>query len=129
MDEIGFLTPLESFAQAYAKLRMAARTVVDARLHDGRFTLDEGQRFYEERVGMSPAASRAEVVKNSLFPATGCMYLAGWDGIQRLRRAVEARDGSRFSRRRFHHQLLAFGAIPVALIAEAMLADASSVSS
>src|SRR6185503_6355266 len=39
MDEIGFLTPLESFAQQYAKLRMAARTVVDVRLHAGRFSL------------------------------------------------------------------------------------------
>src|SRR6185295_2888021 len=62
MDEIGFLTPLESFAQEYAKLRMAARTVVDVRLHNGRFTLEEGQRFYEERVGMSAAASYAEAV-------------------------------------------------------------------
>jgi uncharacterized protein (DUF885 family) len=123
MDEIGFLTPLESFAQQYAKLRMAARTVVDVRLHEGRFSLAEGQRFYEERVGMSPAASYAEVVKNSLFPATGCMYLAGWDGIYRLRRAVEARDGSGFSRRQFHDRLLSFGSIPVALVAETMLAD------
>jgi len=102
---------------------MAARTIVDVRLHDGRFSLDEGQRFYEERVGMSAGASRAEVVKNSLFPATGCMYLAGWDGIRRLRRAVEARDGGNFSRRRFHDRLLSFGAIPVALVAETMLAD------
>ena len=127
MDEIGFLTPLESFAQQYAQLRMAARTVVDARIHDGRFSLDEGQRFYEQRVGMSAAASRAEVVKNSLFPATGCMYLAGWDGIRRLRRAMETREGSGFSRRRFHNALLSFGALPVRLIADVMLAATPSV--
>jgi uncharacterized protein (DUF885 family) len=120
MDEIGFLTPLESLAQEYAKLRMAARTIVDIRLHQGRMSLDEGQRFYEQRVGMSSAASYAEVVKNSLFPATGCMYLAGWDGIMRLRRALEAREGASFSRRRFHDRLLAFGSLPVALIADAM---------
>ena len=41
MDEVGFLTPLESFAQQYARLRMAARTVVDVRLHDGRFSLED----------------------------------------------------------------------------------------
>jgi uncharacterized protein (DUF885 family) len=123
MDEIGFLTPLESFAQEYARLRMAARTVVDVRLHAGRITLDEGERFYVERVGMSPAASHAEVVKNSLFPATGCMYLAGWDGIMRLRKAAEAREGSGFSRRRFHDRLLSFGSLPVALVAETLLAE------
>jgi uncharacterized protein (DUF885 family) len=127
MDEIGFLTPLESFAQEYAKLRMAARTVVDVRLHEGRISLDEGQRFYEERAGMSAAASRAEVVKNSLFPATGCMYLAGWDGIVKLRRAVEQREGSGFSRQRFHDRLLSFGSVPVALL-EPLLLDAPATS-
>jgi uncharacterized protein (DUF885 family) len=122
MDEIGFLTPLESFAQWYAQLRMAARTVVDVRLHTGRISLAEGQRFYEERVGMTAAAAYAEVVKNSLFPATGCMYLAGWDGIYRLRRRLEARQGGAFSRR-LHDRLLSFGSIPVALIAETLLAS------
>lgn len=126
MDEIGFLTPLESFAQHYAKLRMAARAVVDVRLHDGRFSLAEGQRFYEEKVGMSAVASYAEAVKNTLFPATGCMYLAGWDGIQRLRRAVEAREGAGFSRRSFHDRLLSFGSIPVALVAETLLTDVAT---
>lgn len=121
VDEIGFLSPLESFAQVYAQLRMAARAVVDVRLHEGRITLEEGQRFYEERVGMAAGASKAEVVKNSLFPATGCMYLAGWDGIQRLRKAVSARDGAAFSQRRFHDQLLSYGAVPVALVADVML--------
>jgi hypothetical protein len=123
MDEIGFLTPLESFAQRYAQLRMAARTVADVRLHTGRISLAEGQRFYEDRVGMTAAAAYAEVVKNSLFPATGCMYLAGWDGIYRLRRPLEAREGGAFSRRRFHDRLLSFGSIPVALIAETLLAS------
>ena len=97
---------------------------MDVRLHAGRFSLAEGQRFYEERVGMSAAAARAEVVKNSLFAATGCMYLAGWDGIQLLRRQVEVHEGGAFSRRRFHDRLLSFGSIPVALVAEAMLAPA-----
>jgi uncharacterized protein (DUF885 family) len=73
---------------------------------------------------MTTAASQAEVVKNSLFPATGCMYLAGWDGIYRLRRALEAREGSAFSRRRFHDRLLSFGSVPVALIARLMLDEA-----
>ena len=123
MDEIEFLTPLESLAQVYARLRMATRAVVDVRLHEGRISLEEGARFYQERVGMAPSAARAEVAKNSLFPATGCMYLAGWDGIRRLRRAVEAREGSTFSLRRFHDRLLSYGSVPVTLVGETMLAD------
>ena len=125
MDEVGYLTPLESYAQQYAKLRMAARTVVDVRLHDGRFTLEDAAAFYRDRVGMAPAAAQAEAVKNSLFPATACMYLAGWDSIRRLRRAIETREGSAFSRRQFHDRLLSFGSIPVALVAAELLAEAA----
>ena len=129
MDEVGYLTPLESYAQQYARLRMAARTVVDVRLHDGRFTLEQGTEFYRDRVGMAPAAAHAEAVKNSLFPATACMYLAGWDGIQRLRRAVQAREGTTFSLRQFHDRLLSFGSVPVALVAAEMLGAAASPAS
>lgn len=121
MDEVGFLTPLERYAQQHSWLRMAARAVVDIRLHDGRFSLEDGAAFYCDRVGLAPAAARAEVVRNSLFPATACMYLAGWDGIRRLRRALEAREGSGFSLQRFHDRLLWFGSVPVALAAAAML--------
>ena len=126
MDEVGYLTPLESYAQRYARLRMSARTVVDVRLHDGRFSLEDATDFYRDRVGMAPAAARAEAVKNALFPATACMYLAGWDGIRRLGRAVKASEGSAFSLRRFHDRLLAFGSVPVSLIAAEMLDDAAS---
>jgi uncharacterized protein (DUF885 family) len=112
-DEFGFLTPAESFAQHRARLRMAARTVVDIRLHHGRFSLGEAAVLYEQRVGMPASAAHAEAVKNSLFPATACMYLAGWDGIWRLRRQSRAS-----SLRDFHDRFLSFGSVPVSLVAE-----------
>ena len=121
MDEVGFLTPLERYAQQHARLRMAARAVVDIRLHHGRLSLEEAAAFYRDRVAMAPRAARAEAVKNSLFPATASMYLAGWDGIRRLRGTLEAREGSGFSLQRFHDRLLSFGSVPVALVAHAML--------
>ena len=68
---------------------------------------------------MAPAAAHAEAVKNSLFPGAACMYLAGWDGIWRLRRELES-SGPRFSCQ-FHDRLLSFGSVPVSLVARAML--------
>jgi uncharacterized protein (DUF885 family) len=97
-------------------VRIAARAIVDIRLHHGRFSLAEAAQFYVERVGMSAAAAHSEAVKNSLFPGTACMYLAGWEGIRHLRHLV-AGD----SLREFHDRLLSFGSVPVALIARAML--------
>ena len=116
-EEAGFLSPSERHGQHMARLRMAARAVVDIRLHQGRFSLDEAVAFYAERVGMAPAAARGEAVKNSLFPGAACMYLIGGDGIRRLRRGLQ----SRLSLREFHDRVLSFGSIPVSLIARAML--------
>jgi len=59
---------------------------------------------------MSPAAALAEAVKNSLFPGSACMYLAGWDGIWQLRRQSRG-----VPLRVFHERLLALGSVPVAL--------------
>lgn len=126
MEETGFLTPLEQLSTRQTRLRMAARAVVDCALHTGSMTLEEAAAFYERETAMSPAAARAEAVKNAMFPGAAMMYLIGTDGIRDLRRAVQTRDGSAFSLRSFHDRFLSFGAIPVALIAEAMQAEAGS---
>jgi hypothetical protein len=119
-EEAGFLSAAERRAHCHSRLRMAARAVVDIRLHQGRFSLAEAARFYRERVGMSDSAAAAEATKNSLFPATACMYLAGWDAIWRVRREQRAREGAHFSLRAFHDRLLSFGSVPVSLVAEQM---------
>ena len=114
-DEAGFLTPAESFAQHSALLRMAARALVDIRLHQGRLSLAEAAELYVERVGMSPSAALAEAVKNSLFPGAACMYLAGWDGIWQLRREFRGEP-----LRVFHDRLLGLGSVPVALAGQTL---------
>ncbi|MGD9048447.1 MAG: DUF885 domain-containing protein [Anaerolineae bacterium] len=120
MGEVGFLTPLELYAEHQGRRRMSARAIVDVRLHQGRFTLDEAATFYEQRAGMSPGAARGEAVKNSMFPGAAMMYLIGTDRIKTLRREMARRWGRDFSLRRFHDQFLSYGSIPVALIAEEM---------
>jgi uncharacterized protein (DUF885 family) len=115
-DEAGFLTPREQRAQHVSRLRMAARAVVDVRLHHRRLSLAEAAAFYTDLVGMGAAAARSEAVKNSLFPATACMYLAGWDAIRRLRSQLSSAP-----LREFHDRFLSFGSVPVSLVARAML--------
>jgi hypothetical protein len=120
MEEMGFLTPLESLAELHSRLRMAARALLDVRLHHGHFDWEQAEAFYRERVGMTAQAARAEVVKNSMFPGTALMYLLGRDAIHELRREMAAREGAGFSLRRFHDRLLSYGSIPVSLVSEAM---------
>jgi uncharacterized protein (DUF885 family) len=118
MEEIGFLDPLERLAQAHSRLRMAARAVVDVRLHTGEWTLDQAAACYRDRAGMGPEAARAEAVKNSMFPGAALMYLAGTQTIHDLRRDLARQPG--FTLRDFHDKFLSYGSIPVALIAAAM---------
>jgi hypothetical protein len=118
MDEIGFLDRNERIAHAQTHLRMAARALVDVRLHDGEWTLEQAAAFYRDRAGMTSDAARAEAVKNSLFPGTALMYLVGTELIHRLRRDLARRKG--FDLRRFHDGLLSYGSVPVSLIGAAM---------
>jgi hypothetical protein len=120
MAEIGFLTPLEAYAEHQSWRRMSARCVVDVRLHQGRMSLDEAARFYQERAGMSAAAAQGEAVKNSMFPGAAVIYLAGCTRIHALRRTLAAQQGAAFNLRRFHDRFLSFGSVPVELIAQAM---------
>jgi len=120
-EELNLLTPAERYGQHRARLRMAARAVVDIRLHQGRFALEDAIDFYTVRVGMPAPAARSEAVKNSLFPGAACMYLMGWDTIWRLRRDLESRAIAAFDLHAFHDRFLSFGSVPVSLIARAML--------
>lgn len=125
MAEQGFLTPFEAFGEVHGDLRMAARAVVDIRLHRGEITLEEAAQFYAERTAMSPAAARGEAVKNSMFPGAALMYLVGRDAILDLRTDLQRQLGSSFSLKQFHDRFLSFGSIPVALVAEIMRAEAA----
>ena len=124
MGEVSFLTPLEMYSQHYARMRAAARAIVDVNLHHGHFSLEQAVAFYRDDIGMTPHAAHAEAVKNSLFPGAAMIYLIGQDMIRDLRREVSAREGSAFSLQRFHDRFLSYGSIPVALIANTMRAEA-----
>lgn len=123
MDEIGFLTPLESFAEYQSRRRMSARTVVDIRLHRGEFSLDDAAQYYQTRAAMGREMARKEAIKNSMFPGAAVMYLSGSDRIKQLREQVATRMGARFNLRDFHDRFLSFGSIPVELIANEMMKE------
>ncbi len=127
MDEIGFLTPVQSLAETASRARMCARAVVDVRLHQGRWSLEEAASYYVRNAGLDHAAARREAVKNSMFPGAAVMYMLGTDAIHRLRRDLSERLGSAFDLRRFHDAFLAHGSVPVSLVADAMRSEADAL--
>jgi hypothetical protein len=117
MDECGFLTPEASVSQQHTRARLLARAVVDIGLHERSMDFDAAVAVYRDRIGMPHEAAVAEACKNSMFPGTAVMYWLGSDAIRRLRRERQRAEGAAFSLRRFHDRLLAYGSIPVPLIA------------
>ena len=122
VSEFGGLTPLEEFEELHTRTRMCARALVDVSFHSGTMTFDEAIGVYELEAGMSPGGATYEATRNSMYPGSALMYLAGCDAIHRLRRDLEVREGNDFRLRDFHDRLLSYGSIPVALIARAMRA-------
>jgi uncharacterized protein (DUF885 family) len=116
MEEAGFFTDEEKQHQEHSRLRMAARAIVDIQLHLGQMTFAEAVDFYETKVRMPKAAATKEAVRNSMFPGTGMMYLAGTSAIHDLRK----RYVPRMSLREFHDRVLSYGSIPVSRIAQLM---------
>ena len=107
---------MEQYAEYQSRMRMAARAVVDVRLHKGNYTLQEAAAYYEKHAGMSTESAFGEAVKNSMFPGGALMYLMGTDLIHKLRKEMKERQGSDFSLRSFHDNFLSYGSIPVPLI-------------
>ena len=115
------LTDLESRSEQHSSVRMAARAVVDLRLHLGDWSFDQCVQFYESTVGMTRTVATAETTKNSMFPGTALMYWLGTDGILTLRAQCRAQQGEQaFALKAFHDELLSRGAIPVPLVARLM---------
>src|SRR3989442_13753409 len=115
MEEIGFLDSFDLLLLAHTRLRIAARAVVDVRLHTGRWTFEEAEAYYRDEAGMSSETARAEVVKNSMFPGTGLMYLVGTAQIHARRREMAAREPG-FGLRRSHDRLRPLASAPLGAI-------------
>ena len=98
----------------------AARIVADVKLHTGQLTYDECVKWLIDAVEATSDSDkeylRKEVRRYTLSPTYQMSYLMGKREIMALRRAVEERDGDRFSLKAFHDALLAEGSIPPTLL-------------
>jgi hypothetical protein len=121
MGELNFYSSLEAFVHLHMQVRRAARAVVDAKLHLGRFTLTDAVAFYTSHVGLTQEEAQVESVRNSMFPGVACAYLMGAEAIHQLRKDVAAREGAAFSLQKFHDRLLSYGSVPIALVARELL--------
>ncbi len=115
-DEMGlFRSEAERFGMLDAMAWRAARLVVDTGLHALRWPRQQSIDLLLD-TGLSETDATIETDRYICWPGQALTYKIGQREIQRLRRDLEARDGSRFDLRAFHDAVLGHGSLPLATL-------------
>jgi uncharacterized protein (DUF885 family) len=115
-DEMGlFRNEAERFGMLDAVAWRAARLVVDTGLHALRWTRQQSIDFLLQ-AGLSETDATIETDRYIAWPGQALTYMIGCREIEKLRREISARDGSRFDLRGFHDAVLAHGSLPLATL-------------
>ena len=106
----------ERFGMLDAMAWRAARLVVDTGLHALRWDRQRSIDFLLD-TGLSQTDATIETDRYICWPGQALTYKIGQREIERLRREMEARDGSTFDLRAFHDAVLGHGSLPLATLA------------
>jgi uncharacterized protein (DUF885 family) len=116
-DEMGlFRSDGERFGMLDAVAWRAARLVVDTGLHALRWDRQRSIDFMLG-AGLSETDAVIETDRYICWPGQALTYMIGCRQIEKLRREISARDGSRFDLRAFHDAVLGHGTLPLATLA------------
>jgi uncharacterized protein (DUF885 family) len=110
-------------AQASEALLRVCRLVAAIRLHCQGQSIDEATKFFTENCYYPEQPARAEAERGTYDPGY-CLYTVGKLQMFKLREDWRKQEGSAFSLRRFHDEVLKHGQPPVRLLRERMLKDA-----
>jgi uncharacterized protein (DUF885 family) len=78
MEQLGFIDqPIQKLARLQAQLWRASRIIIDASLHTGKMTVEEGINFLVEKAGLEPDDAKAEVRRYTASPTQPQCYLMG----------------------------------------------------
>jgi uncharacterized protein (DUF885 family) len=116
-DEMGlYRSQGERFGMLDGQAWRAARLVVDTGLHALRWSRQQSIDVLLA-AGLTETNATIETDRYITWPGQALTYKVGQREIQRLRREIAARDGSRFDLREFHDAILGHGSLPLATLA------------
>jgi len=116
-DEMGlFRNEPERFGMLDAVAWRAARLVVATGLHALHWTRQQSIDFLLG-AGLSETDAVIETDRYIAWPGQALTYMIGCREIEKLRRELTERDGSRFDLRAFHDAVLGHGSLPLATLA------------
>ena len=108
---------------AEALIRLA-RFIVSIRLHVEDWSVEQSMRFFRDECFMEEGGARREAERGTFDP-TYLVYSVGKLMLLKLRRDVKEQQGSKYSQRAFHDQLLGNGTATFAVHRQLMLGEGS----
>jgi uncharacterized protein (DUF885 family) len=120
MSELGYYTDEERMMQLEWRLVRAARVVIDIGLHTRGMTFDQAVSMLTDQVHLEKELARSEVKRYTLEPTQPLAYIVGGEMIMKLRERYRREEGTRFTLKRFHADVLSRGGIVPGLLAEEM---------
>jgi uncharacterized protein (DUF885 family) len=109
-------------AQADEALLRLCRLCVSIKMHTQDMSVDEGTKFFQDNCYYEEKPSRSEAMRGTFDPGY-LNYTLGKLQILKLRKDYEAQEGSAFSLKKFHDEILKHGMPPIRLLREIMLKD------
>ena len=115
--ELGLYTDPYQYAGALGgELHRAIRLVVDVGLHAKGLTREEAIKYMMANELISEQLATAEIERYMAMPGQALSYKIGQLKIRELRARHEKQLGSKFDLLTFHDELLAGGAMPLAVL-------------
>lgn len=112
--------PRYKIAQLAEALLRDSRYVVAIMMHTQGMTVDEATRFIMENAYMEETPARSEARRGTFDPGY-LNYTLGKLLLLKLREDYKAEQGANFNLRRFHDEVLAYGAPPIPLLRRMLL--------
>ncbi len=125
-DEMGlYSSDLQRLGMLSADAWRAARLVVDTGMHAMGWTREQALEFLLSACPIARIDAEAEIDRYIAFPGQALSYMTGRLEIERMRAECRRLAGSGFDLRAFHDMVLANGALPLNVFADAMRAWAT----
>jgi uncharacterized protein (DUF885 family) len=117
MAELGYYTDEERLLQLEWTLVRAARIVIDVGLHVSDMSFEQAVKMLTDEVHLERQLALSEVKRYTMSPTQPLAYLTGRQMILKMRERYRAREGGKFSLKKFHTDVLQRATVPPSLMA------------
>jgi uncharacterized protein (DUF885 family) len=105
----------------------AARIGVDVNLHTGRWSFEQGVKYFMDGGGLDKEAAEGEAAGAASSPTQKNSYITGKWQIMRLLGRYRDAKGADFRLGQFHDDLIAQGSLPVSILTWILLDDPNEI--